>query len=159
VVGEVSGDRPVLIVDLEIRRLGPGDEPAVLAAGDLFDGEPDERWTSAFLAEPGHHLLVAFDGGRAVGFVTGVEMLHPDKGREMFLYELSVGEEWRRQGVAKALLAELAAIARDRDCYDMWVLTEDDNEAAVAAYQSSGAKREGLHAMFEWRFGARQALH
>jgi ribosomal protein S18 acetylase RimI-like enzyme len=55
--------------------------------------------------------------------------------------------------VAKALLDALVGLARERGCYGMWVLTDDDNEAAVATYRSGGAEREGPHAMFEWTFG------
>jgi ribosomal protein S18 acetylase RimI-like enzyme len=139
--------------DLEIRRLSPDDEAEVVAAGALFDDRPAEAWTRAFLEEPGHHLLLASRSGEPVGFVTGVEMLHPDKGREMFVYELSVAPEWRRRGIARALLGALADIARDRDCYDMWVLTDDENPAALAAYASAGAERVSTHVMFEWRFG------
>jgi hypothetical protein len=37
-----------------------------------------------------------------VGFVTGVEMTHPDKGTEMFLYELSVARLLRHVGRHRA---------------------------------------------------------
>lgn len=62
----------------EVRRLVPGDDALVLAAPELFDGPPTGEATATFLARDGHHLLMAFDGRRAVGFVTGVEMTHPD---------------------------------------------------------------------------------
>src|SRR5437868_51249 len=109
---------------MEIVRLGPGDEDAVLGAEQLFDAPPTIAATRTFLASSGHHLLLAFDGAHAVGFVTGVETTHPDKGTEMFLYELGVAPSHRRRGVATALVSELAAIARERGCYGMWVLTE-----------------------------------
>ena len=52
----------------------------MLAAPALFDEPPDPEATRRFLAEPTHHLLLAFDSaGRAVGFVSGVETTHPDK--------------------------------------------------------------------------------
>jgi hypothetical protein len=53
---------------MRIARLGPGDERVVHAGADLFDGPPTEAATKRFLAEPGHHLLVALDGGAPVGF-------------------------------------------------------------------------------------------
>lgn len=104
------------------------------------------------MSEPTHHLLIAYKDGRPAGFVSGVEMTHPDKGTEMFVYELGVAPEWRRQGIAKALLLRLVAIARDRDCYGMWVLTDNDNVAAVASYTSAGAIRDSSPAVFEWKF-------
>ena len=68
---------------VDIRALGPGDADAVLAAGALFDSAPRLDWTETFLTAPGHHLLVAYVERAAAGFVTGVEMTHPDKGTEM----------------------------------------------------------------------------
>ena len=104
----------------------------------------------SFLRDPSHHLLLACRAERAVGFVTGVEMTHPDKGTEMLVYELAVAPDERRRGVATALLADLAAIARGRHCYAMWVLTDADNVAALAAYRSAGASAESEHVMLTW---------
>ena len=55
-----------------------------MAASHLFDG-PAEPATARFLADERRHLFVAYEGGRPVGFVSGVEMTHPDKGTEMLL--------------------------------------------------------------------------
>ncbi len=77
-------------------------------------------------------------------------MTHPDKGTEMFIYELAVAPDERRRGVAKALLGELTDIARERHCYGMWVLTDPDNVAALAAYRSAGASEESEHVMLTW---------
>ena len=55
----------------EIRRLGLGDDALVRAAEHLFDGPARPDATSRFLAEPGHHLLVAYDDEWPVGMVTG----------------------------------------------------------------------------------------
>jgi ribosomal protein S18 acetylase RimI-like enzyme len=142
-------------VQLEIRRLGPGDEQAVLDAPALFDDPPEPEATRRFLAEPTHHLFFAFSPSRrAVGFVSGVETTHPDKGTEMFLYELGVDEPARRQGVGRALVEALAAFAEQRGCYGMWVLTDDDNVAARKTYERAGARGSSSHVVFEWSFGA-----
>ena len=139
---------------MEIRRLGPGDEAAVHAAAGLFDGPPREDATRRFLSEPGHHLLFAFEDGRAVGFVSGVETTHPDKGTEVFLYELAVDEPFRRRGIGSALVRALADLARERDCYGMWVAVDHDNEAALATYRSTGAEGSPTVAMV-WEFQSR----
>jgi ribosomal protein S18 acetylase RimI-like enzyme len=128
---------------MEISRLGPGDEDRVAAAADLFDDPPRPDATAIFLAAEGHHLLIATVDGTPAGFVTGVEMTHPDKGTEMFIYELGVDDEFLRRGIAKALLAELKAIAIERGCYGMWVLTEPGNDAALATYRSIDGVDEG----------------
>ena len=84
---------------MRISRLAPGDEAVVLAGRELFDKPPTAEWAAGFLAREGHHLLFALsDDGEPIGFVSGVETMHPDKGTEMFLYELDVAEAHRGLG-------------------------------------------------------------
>jgi ribosomal protein S18 acetylase RimI-like enzyme len=134
----------------EIVRVGPDDASLVDAAVDLFDGPVVEDARDRFLADDRHHLLVALVDGTPVGFVSGVETTHPDKGTEMLLYELSVGDEQRRRGIGSDLVRALAALAAERGCYGMWVLTDDDNAAALATYRRAGAAVESRHVMFSW---------
>jgi ribosomal protein S18 acetylase RimI-like enzyme len=137
---------------VDVRRIThPAD---VHAAAALFDGPPRADATERFLREPGHHLLIAYVDGAPAGMVTGVETTHPDKGTEMFLYELGVDEGHRNRGIGRALAAALAALARDRGCYGMWVLTDDDNPAAIAAYQAAGAVLEDNTRLLSWTFTA-----
>jgi ribosomal protein S18 acetylase RimI-like enzyme len=136
---------------MNVRALGPGDDGAVAAAQHLFDGPSDQAATARFLADSDHHLLVAYDAdGRPVGFVSGVEMAHPDKGTEMFLYELAVAEPARRRGVGCALVEALATRARERGCYGMFVFTDDNNAAARATYRRVGGREASWQLMLEW---------
>jgi ribosomal protein S18 acetylase RimI-like enzyme len=133
-----------------IRAIRGGEGQAVVAAAGLFDSPPDLATADRFLATPGHHLLIAYEGETPVGFVSGVELSHPDKGTEMFLYELAVDEAFRRRGIATALVEALLEIARQRSCYDLWVLTDADNDAALATYRGSGTTAESGHLMLTW---------
>lgn len=137
----------------DLRRLGAGDEAAVHAARRLFDGAPRPDATRRFLAEPTHHLLIAYDSGsEPVGFISGVETTHPDKGTEMFLYELSVVEPARRQGAGRALVEALGALARERGCHGMWAGTEPGNLAARRTYARAGARETPAQVIVEWSF-------
>jgi aminoglycoside 3-N-acetyltransferase I len=127
------------------------DAAAVHAAVELFDGPPLATATEVFLASPTHHLLFAHDDdGRPIGMISGVETTHPDKGTEMFLYELEVVPVARLQGVATALVKALAELARERGCYGMWVGTEADNAAALATYRGAGADDEAPFVLLSW---------
>ena len=140
---------------MRIVRLGPGDEHFVFSGSDLFDHAPTEVWTTRFLSTEGHHLLVAVDDhDDPMGFVSGVETTHPDKGTEMFLYELSVHPERRNRGVGRALVEALASLARERGCYGMWVDTEVDNTAALATYRAAGASPPEAYVSLSWTFAS-----
>jgi len=144
-------------IHYEIRSLGPGDEQAVHAARELFDDAPDRAATRRFLDEPNHHLLIAYDAvNRPLGFVSGVETTHPDKGTEMFLYELGVADDARRRGIGSALVTQLAALARSRGCYGMWTGTEHDNAAARATYARAGAATNPPQVFVDWDFSGEQ---
>ncbi|HVR88929.1 MAG TPA: GNAT family N-acetyltransferase [Candidatus Limnocylindria bacterium] len=65
------------------------------------------------------------------GFVSGVELTHPDKGTGMFLYELGVDEPYRRAGMGRAMVRSLADLAARRGCYGMWVGSEETNTGAL----------------------------
>jgi ribosomal protein S18 acetylase RimI-like enzyme len=139
---------------MTIRRIKAGEGAELVAAGHLFDTPPDLATSERFLVTPGHHLLMAYADGLPAGFVSGVELTHPDKGTEMFLYELAVDEAFRRQGIGKALVGELLSIAKALGCYDMWVLTDHDNDAALATYRTTGTTDESSHVMLTWDLAA-----
>jgi ribosomal protein S18 acetylase RimI-like enzyme len=123
---------------VEIRELGPGDVEVVMAASHLFDEPPRREWAAGFLQRDGNHLLLAHVGDEPAGFVSGVEVLHPDKGVEMMLYELGVDEAFRRRGVGRELVRALVEVARRIGCRNVWVLTEPDNAPAQATYRAAG---------------------
>ncbi|MEU6878644.1 GNAT family N-acetyltransferase [Streptomyces sp. NPDC046712] len=136
---------------MEIRRATTVAE--LLAAEHLYDNPPRAAWAERFLAAPGHLMLIAYaEDGFPAGLVSGIEMLHPDKGVEMCLYELSVDEGYRRRGIGRALTEALVAEARERGCYDVWVGVDTDNGPALATYRSTGARDEGGFAMLTWEF-------
>jgi ribosomal protein S18 acetylase RimI-like enzyme len=137
---------------VHIRDLSDGPTEAVAAVERLFDHPVRPAAAARFARELGHYLLVAFEEDVPAGFVTGVEMTHPDKGTEMFVYELGVDEQFRRRGIGRALVAALAARARERGCYGMWVLTDADNAAALRAYRAAGAGDADPQVMLSWTF-------
>ena len=141
--------------EIRLRQVASGEADLILAAAELFDAPPTAEWTERFLDLPTHHVVLAEDAaGRAVGFATGVEMTHPDKGTEMFLYELAVAEDMRRRGVGARLVARLAECARSRGRYGMWVITEADNAAALRTYAAAGGAPEPGNTVFVWDWRA-----
>lgn len=138
--------------ELRIERIGDGDVVAVQAAAACFDYAPRVDATERFLRSADHHLLLAYFDDEVAGMITGVEMTHPDKGTEMFLYELGVLEEFRNRGIARALVRALADLAVRQGCYGMWVLTNDDNPAAIRAYTAAGGRLGDRPRSIDWEF-------
>ncbi|MFB8269382.1 GNAT family N-acetyltransferase [Streptomyces sp. NPDC055955] len=78
-----------------------------------------------------------------------METIHPDKGVEMFLYELSVAEAYRRRGIGRSLVE---APARERGCHGMWGGVDTDNAPALATYRGAGGRDGGGCAVVERSF-------
>jgi ribosomal protein S18 acetylase RimI-like enzyme len=135
--------------DVTLRCLGPGDA-ALLEGADVFDGPVVPRWLAGFLADPAHLIVVAQMGNRVVGFASGAVLHHPDKPPALFIMELGVNDDARRQGIATALVAALRDEGRARGADTAWVLTEACNTPARALYRHLGAKETPDVVMFDW---------
>jgi ribosomal protein S18 acetylase RimI-like enzyme len=69
----------------------------------------------------------------------------------LLLYELDVAPESRRRGVGTALVEEMKGIAARQGCAEMWLVTEDDNDAALATYGATGGKwSDGADRVVAW---------
>lgn len=135
---------------MRIRRVT--DVADVLKASALFDNPPRADWSARFLDSPGHHLILAYVDESPAGMITGVEMTHPDKGTEMFVYELGVNEAYRGRGIGRSLVIALADLARERGCYGMWVLTDGGNDAALGTCRAAGAGEARHETQLSWTF-------
>lgn len=124
---------------ITLRRLGPDDLGMLLAVPEgLFDEPMDPVQAAAFLNDPLHECILAYDGDLAVGMATGLVMLHPDKPPAMFINEVGTCDTHLRRGIATAVTQSLIYIARIRGCEGVWLGTETDNAAALGLYRSMG---------------------
>jgi predicted N-acetyltransferase YhbS len=140
---------------MEVRLLGPGDEALADEASRVF-GATGELVSSEFLRRPEASLFIAEDDVGVVGWVYGHELVHPDGELTMLLYALDVAERVQRRGYGRALVKAFVDDARRRGCTEVWVLTDDDNVAALATYGSAGAQRDpGSQVMFSWPLAER----
>jgi GNAT superfamily N-acetyltransferase len=86
-------------------------------------------------------VLLAFEGQSAVGFAVFFYNFSTWLGRRgLYLEDLFVRPEKRGKGYGRALLIELAKIARDRGCGRMEWAVLDWNEPAIKFYRALGAK-------------------
>jgi aminoglycoside 6'-N-acetyltransferase I len=126
--------------EVEVRMLRPGDERVLLnVADDVFDYAVSAAAVAAFLADPRHHIAAAVDGGRIVGFASGVHYFHPDKPvAELFVNEVGVAATHRGRGLGTAVVKCLLDAGRALGCGEAWVLTDRANAPAMATYTSAG---------------------
>jgi GNAT superfamily N-acetyltransferase len=86
-------------------------------------------------------VLLAFEEESPVGFAVYFYSFSTWLGRPgLYLEDLFVNPEKRGKGYGRALLVELAKIARDRGCGRMEWAVLNWNEPAIKFYQAIGAK-------------------
>ena len=125
----------------EIVRIGP-DGAAMLdrIAPEVFDRPVVAESLAAYLAEPRHIMLLALAEGEVIAQVTAVVHLRPEKPTALFIDEVGVTPGWRRRGIARRMVQEMFAIARELGCAEAWVGTEPDNGPARGLYEGLGAE-------------------
>jgi GNAT superfamily N-acetyltransferase len=94
-----------------------------------------------FGEKPAAEVLLAFEGAEPVGFAVFFHNFSTWLGRAgVYLEDLFVKPEHRGKGYGRALLVDLAKIARDRGCGRMEWAVLDWNEPAIEFYKKLGAK-------------------
>jgi|ERR1041385_4260403 GNAT superfamily N-acetyltransferase len=144
------------VANFKIRTARLEDVPIILQLiHDLatYERAPDEVIATEeqlvdvlFGEKPAAEVLLAFEGKSPVGFAVYFYNFSTWLGRAgLYLEDLFVKPEKRGKGYGRALLIELAKIARDRGCGRMEWAVLDWNEPAIKFYRSLGAKP-----MHEW---------
>ncbi len=141
-------DARLLRAVVVIRRLRAGDGGELVEVARRFkEHVPTPEAADAFLLDPRH---VVFVEGKLDGFLLAYVLSRMDGRTAVFLYELGVAEHARRQGMGRRLVEEAKRIGRAKDAFEMYVLTEPDNEPANRLYAATGAEVEAA-AMWVWK--------
>src|SRR5436309_14506935 len=94
-----------------------------------------------FGKRPAAEVLLAFEGQLPIGFAVFFHNFSTWLGRPgLYLEDLFVKPDKRGKGYGRALLVDLARIARDRGCGRMEWAVLDWNEPAIKFYRALGAK-------------------
>jgi ribosomal protein S18 acetylase RimI-like enzyme len=127
---------------ITVRQATPDDAPDLARMLDLFDsmGATPEQVAARMLAC--QNVLTTFIGeidGQPVGFAC-LRLVPHLQGDEPHaeLTDIYVAAPFRRQGVARALIAQVEAAARAAGASEVVIITGFDNEGAQAAYRASG---------------------
>jgi GNAT superfamily N-acetyltransferase len=99
----------------------------------------DELRRDGFGPEPKFRVIIAELDGQPAGFAFFFTAYSTWTGSGLFLEDLFVRENFRGHGVGKALLCELAEIARKEGLHTIKLDVLDWNESAIKFYKSLGA--------------------
>jgi GNAT superfamily N-acetyltransferase len=100
-----------------------------------------------FGPEPKFRALIAAWDGQPAGYALFFGFYSTWEGRPgLFLEDLFVRQEFRGQGIGKALLRKVAAIAQRENCYGMRWEVLDWNQPAIEFY-----KRLGVAFLDQWK--------
>ena len=80
------------------------------------------------MKDDNYHLLIAKIEGKIVGTIFGVicEELYGECKPFLVMEDLIVKKEFRRAGVARALLLQIESIGREHDCSQIQFITESN---------------------------------
>ena len=121
--------------------------------GSAFDdretylsAQPDDNYLRRLLASDTFIAVAAFDGATLIGGIAAYILPKFEQARsELYIYDLAVDAQYRRQGVATALIAELRKLAVDRGVYVIYVQADYGDDAAIALYTKHGTREDVLH--------------
>lgn len=130
---------------IDLKRMQPGDEGDFAAiAPAVFDEPIHPERLAAYLREPGHLMLLAFEDDLVVGQCSAVIHRHPDKPVELYVDEVGTASTHLRQGIATLLVEAMFAWGRQLGCREAWLGTELDNLEANGLYRKIRGKGETM---------------
>ena len=91
-------------------------------------------------ADPGHHILVAEQGGQIASACACVIVPNLTRGLRpyAFIENVVTRADFRRRGFASACLARAVNLARAAGCYKVMLLTGAKDEATLRFYRRAG---------------------
>lgn len=107
---------------------------------------PSDEYLNKLLAREDFIPLVAVVNGKVVGGLAAYVLQKFEQERsEIYIYDLAVLEEYRRQHIATGLIKKLREIAREIGSYVIYVQADHGDDPAIKLYESLGAREDVLH--------------
>lgn len=141
----------------KISRLGLSDVALLRNLNELFgeafgereeytEAPPTDAYLSGLLTKEHIVVLVALLAEQVVGGLVAYELDKFERQRrEIYIYDLAVAVDYRRRGIATALIGRLQEIAVRRAAWVVYVQADYGDDAAIALYEKLGAREEVMH--------------
>src|ERR1700692_154025 len=138
--------RPATINDVPLLRTMIRELAEFERALNLCVMEEADLTRDGFAANPKFRTLIAEWDGQSAGYALFFGYYSSWTGPGLFLEDLFVREQFRKRGIGKALLASVAGIALQENCYGVHWEVLDENKKAIQMYKTLGAEFRD-----EWR--------
>ena len=144
-------------MNVTIRQLTPADfavfEDMLAMFGEAFDepstyndARPSRAYLSRLLARDHFIAIAALEGERVVGGIAAYVLDKFEQERsEIYIYDLAVEADYRRRGIATAMIAELRRIGAARGAWVIFVQADHGDDPAIALYSKLGRREDVLH--------------
>lgn len=121
--------------------------------GEVFEdppsycaNQPDDAWLNELLADPNFVFHCAIDEDRVIGAMASYVLRKFEQPRkEVYIYDLAVAEDRRREGLATRLIEALKGEARGLGAWVIYVQADHGDDPAIALYTKLGAREDVLH--------------
>lgn len=124
---------------VSIRKATEGDYHAILSFHQQQSWSIDTLQKLEEFLQEGHTIFVAEEDGQIMGKVDIVEKIQNSE-KILSLQRLIVHPDYRRKGIASALLAAAEKECRNRNILSMDVAIQENNSLAKALYEKQGFK-------------------
>lgn len=107
---------------------------------------PSDAYLESLLGKDHFLALVALAGEKVVGGLAAyvLEKFEQER-KEVYIYDLAVSCDYRRQGIATGLVNRLRTIAKERGAYVIFVQADSGDIPAIRLYESLGTKEDVHH--------------
>ena len=141
----------------DVHVLGSGDTASLRAMlamfGKAFDEvvtyttrQPDDTYLERLLSSSTFVAVAAFSESKVIGGLAAYVLPKFEQARsELYIYDLAVDADYRRQGVATAMIGALQTFAAERGVYVIFVQADHGDEPAIALYTKLGVREDVLH--------------
>jgi aminoglycoside 3-N-acetyltransferase I len=108
--------------------------------------QPDDPYLRSLLASDTFIAVAAVADSEVIGGIAAYVLRKFEQARsELYIYDLAVEEQNRRQGVATAMIGELQNLAVARGIYVIFVQADHGDAPAIALYSKLGVREDVLH--------------
>jgi aminoglycoside 3-N-acetyltransferase I len=99
----------------------------------------DDGYVQRLLSRPEFWAIAAFSGSDLIGGLTAHTLPMTRKASsEIFVYDIAIREDHRRQGVGRRLMSHLRADAAAVGCQDVFVAADEEDRHALDFYRALG---------------------